>query len=391
MKLTIIIICIVACTSIEIQHGIPPKEIIFKATGMILNTKNFINLGIKVNTNNIIEKNFELKSQLDQIVDICGEMNSTNCKPIENYAKIKNEQLNDHRRTKRFFNVENVQVKMDNPFNQRIIDELRKEISENRVLLHKQNDIHNQTFDMQIDINNRTSKELENIFLDLKFISNKTLTNDINIRLNQLIQSVILGILRNSEIFDALHNMVKNPYPSDVLKVVNHNELYNIFSNLNSTISSHELIANSSELNVFNILELSKIRSNLNKNGLKLSIDTPITTNSWTVFKTYPVIFENGGKLFELTNISEYLLIHNQNDHLLLSKSEFENCFSPIERVYLCTLNEIDSHKNSCEADIMWRHELGLCKSKPAANQVRIVEINEKMIYVNNFNHLNIV
>lgn len=163
-------------------------------------------------------------------------------------------------------------------------------------------------------------------------MSDKTFANDKNIRLGHLIQSVILEIIRNSKIFDAV--------------------------------------------------QLSKIRSNFENNVLKLTINTPITTSSWTIFRTYPIIFEREDKHLEIANVSEYLLIRGETEHLLISKVKFEKCYCPIERVHLCALNDGNSHRGSCETDVMCRHDLELCKTVQTNNRVRVVKIDSRTIYV---------
>lgn len=321
--------CFAVCTTIEIQHGMTPRELIFTTVGSVLQTEKLINLQITINLSKLYQNRNLMETHLDRIIKICTKLkNDTSCKPIENFINIKRDQFKDNNKMGRFIDINfNFEEKA---INQGIIDEITNKIRENKNSIFNQTQIIKQTWQMQKSISNQTSRELNNMYEEIHFLKNASAITNMNIRLNEIIQSVILGILRDSEIHTSINNVIRNPQPSDILNLMNYNDIENIFTKINYTIQPHESIANSSQLNIYKILNTSKIRPILNRNILNLVIETPITSSSWTLFKTHPTIFKRGSELSEIDNVADYVLIHNQNKHLLFSESELKRCDSPL-------------------------------------------------------------
>lgn len=386
MKIIIIFtyICIFTCKAIEYQQGINPK-LIFIHFGTVFETNKIANLKIKINTKTIFERNDWLEKHINKIMDICTKLDENQiCESIKSFAVIKNNQFRQQYKGKRFANFINIEMQ-GNIFDQIAINDIKNSISENRFSLFNQTQLLNETWNMQRKINSQTSNELNDIYDELSNIKNETISIQMNIHLNKIIQSVVLDILRNSEIHDSINNIIRDPFPSDILKIINFNNILNVFKQLNSTIRPEELIANSRELNIYNILTLSKLKSNMDKNLLIIDIEIPITISSWKIFKIYPTIFKRGSELIEISNISKYFLENDQNDHLPFSINELSQCISTTWDTFCCTINKSRMPLESCEADVRYQDKLNKCQTRLSIDKQKIIKINESMIYLNNF------
>lgn len=385
--------CIFTCIAIEIQHGIHPKELIFINFGTVFQTDNLVNLKIKISTSNISEESKMMESHLNRIMDICSKLvENTICKPIENFMNIKNNQFKQQHRIKRFLDIRLLDITFNgNIFDQFGESQIRKDILENRYALFNQTQILNNTWTVQRRMNNETLIELSNMYNEIHKIENESISMKRNIRLSEITQSVMLEILRNSEIYDAINNILRDPVPSDILKITNSNDMYNIFKGLNSTIQSHELIANSPELNIYDILSLSKMKAKMNGHILKINIDIPITTSPWRIFKIHPIIFKKGSELVEITNVSKYFLENEHHEHLLFSTDELRQCHSSVHDIFCCTFNTTNVHLNSCESNVRYKNKLDGCQTEPSVDRQRIIQINESMIYLNNFDNQRVI
>lgn len=112
-------------------------------------------------------------------------------------------------------------------------------------------------------------------------------------------------------------------------------------------------------------------------------MEVPITTTSWKILKIYPTIFRKGSELVEITNVSDYLLEHEYNEHLLFSIDELKQCHSSTRNIFCCTFDTFHSHLNTCETDSRYGHKLDKCQTKPSIDKQKIIGINESMIYLN--------
>lgn len=386
MKNTLLFSYIMVCAAIEIQHGIDTNELLFTDYGTVLQTENWLNLKLRVNVHRVFERNDLMNQHLRKISTLCS-VNNTICEPLRKFMSIKNSQI----RNKRFLDIDVMRMQFEsNIFDQFRINEIKNDVEDNRRFLFNQTQIMNQTWNLQKGINNETFNELMNVYDSIDALNNQTIHIRNNIRLDEIIQSIILDLLRGSEVHDAIDNVLKEPLPWDILKIVNSNVLYDVFKKLNSSIRHDELMADSRDLNVRTILSLSKIKTEMRGKILTFYMEIPLTTSSWQILKVHPIIFKRGSELLEVSNVSDYLLIHG-NEHVLLSTRELIQCHSWTKNKFCCLLNTTNSHVGTCESDVRNGHGLGKCKMGPSALRYRIIQTNENTIFFNNFDNQRVV
>lgn len=390
MKFTIFCTLIIACTAINIFHGNLPEYILFTQEGNVLKTENHFSLKIKININNIYERNKMIDEHLEKIKEICAKIESDNCQPIQSYVEIKNQQISN-KNIKRQVDIKVFDFNFgSSDIDQGAINALKNDIQTNRIIINNATNLINMTYDNQKQKMNEISKELELISENVNEIHNNTISNSLNIRLAHIIQTVVLNIFRNSEIQDIVNNMKKNPNPIDLLKITKKSDLYNIYQNLNRTIQKHETIANSTNLNIFTILSLSKIQTELESNTLEVRINTPIIASSWSLFKTHPLIFQKGKEYVQLTSLSKFIITHTNGESKLFSIEKLNKCFSPIKNIFLCSFQDCTSKKLSCEISVFKNHTLNdQCRIARTNEMTKIIRIDDRKLYANNFKTIN--
>lgn len=392
--------------AINIIHQNAPDKILFTNTGSVIKTENYKILKYHLNLTKYMESEQIFKNQTIEIIKICENFPYlSNCLAFTEIFQLKYSHENTDNRKRRDIEDSVTQIILQYIFgpsgekssnfnqnlNQDMVNALQSDTKFNRNLIYNQSLLFNETFSLQNKLISSISENIGNLTKEILTIKNTTEIINMENKIIKIVQSFTLSMVKNVETLDAISNLLIDPRPTDLLKILNHLDFQQTMVKLNTTISQHHLIANSKNLNVLDILISSIISVKKVNKFLKLKIKIPITGSSWSLNKINPLIFQEGNEYSEITGITDFILTLNRSSYALMSMAELNSCHKLKTDSYLCSFEPIDTQLITCEGSALIDRETGFCRSIKTTKRMKVIQTGERTYYLNNFDYLRMV
>lgn len=192
-----------------------------------------------------------------------------------------------------------------------------------------------------------------------------------------IIQFILININENSDISDAIISLIKNPDYTHILKLIGMEKIYAEIKNINQTLGKNELIASETEINIRNILVLSKLKAISDENGIRIMITLPITRNGWNVYEIIHIPLKRGSEVTKVDSNYKFFVDGPNQTYALMTRNDLEKCRRYPKR-FLCQFELIQGP--TCEYEAFAKNNLTRCSFREDY-MPQVKPINETYFY----------
>lgn len=398
--LSIIIFAVVYCiTAFEIEYDSSQRELLFINRGSISKIDGHAQLQYKINVTAFEYQSGLLDHEIDQVNDICANIKSyMNCELLEALLKKKNSFKHRSIRDLKSSISDSISVAVapimimylfgteSASIDQNIIDRMQQDISYNRELINNQSIILSRVVDAQNLTINSISDEIKYLKSDIAEVGNNMINNKLENRFTNLIQSIFLKIFNKREISNALSDLIFDPKPSDILKILDKNIILNDLHDLDENF--HPLNKSIKNLpDILEILAISEISIAKYKNEITIFIDIPFYRKNWTLFEIIPLVFKGKGNHIEITGIERFM-VRSDDHYSLISKSDLSKC-KLHALLYLCSFIPLKPTKPTCENNVFMYNKTDLCNTVNVTTVSKIIQTDKETFFINTHEKIN--
>lgn len=275
---------------------------------------------------------------------------------------------------------------------QDVVNSLQKDIKHNREMIIEQAKILNNTINLQNNITQRVFSQVLNFKNALTDIKNEINTEKREHDFTNLLQSIIMSIINNSNVADAILSLLFKPSPKHILKLIEKEDIMRELKTLNKLLNSDERFVDCQIMDINGILKASEIVAIRDNDKISIEIKIPITKSTeWKLFRVIPIIFKKGSGLFNIIHTADYLVQDHNNHFGLMTKSEFDACKTSNRGKFACSFNEVNIPGKICENEILNGGVGDSCDIVETNDLSRIIRINFNTFMLNTHQNLSII